>query len=818
MSTYTSSKMFTKLEPASKVRYWELEWERRSFEYDKNEELFKHYIYWKLLPRNNDGTNYKDSNGKTVAPVVNNKNYSLNSANVCVSVTDGTICDIVVNSTLGSESNGGYSGYPKIYDFTNQAGIPTGNVTNATLYYIEFVDGVTRMLRNKYDTTGEDIILCEGTFTICGDNPQLSFSLDMDSHTNSQGSEFNRETGNETWTLAPAYYILTIKPNGGQVRNGDEFTYNDVSIKFIPGRKTYIGKRNNDGNYESDNRPKRDYYQFKGFSFSKGSGGIATSADYFYIEDVGQGDENDSGYTYIFYGDHVGDVVATAQWVANTVTITYDANGGTFTNNQSSVISYEDSDISLQQLSAMGGKRAGHHIEDNFDWIALDSQGTPKLNSNITYEGVFELLDTIDQQYRRDLKTNNITLNLYANWVINTYNVSIYGDGIIVNPTNLTIEYGQETELYNSIEIPDGKEISFAISPTGYVTIEWNPPEIPTIMVEGDLEHNTQILVTINSTDYVGRIYFHRNNGTLLNKLPSGYTENNGDCVRTFGMLDGIITLPRVTDLFKYDYNFVENTSQSWIKDTQNSKSSLANGYRIDTASCLANGNYELHLFANWSPTYLTIRYELIDPDNISASSVTTIENRYELQQSVTLKTPYEVFGDQLNSINGYNIYEDHPWMIKNDPYKVLHTNYTGNTITVAEQLYTENMLRGDLKSSPQILNIEVNWELIQHLLTADNKGGSPETDEQYIPHNRATSITLRRPLLDGFMFNGWSLNSDGSGTLYWPGNVITISQDTTLYAVWVESSSTSGSMCYIKIGNTWKPAVMMTKVVDTYK
>ncbi|WP_161934669.1 InlB B-repeat-containing protein, partial [Lactococcus lactis] len=45
-------------------------------------------------------------------------------------------------------------------------------------------------------------------------------------------------------------------------------------------------------------------------------------------------------------------------------------------------------------------------------------------------------------------------------------------------------------------------------------------------------------------------------------------------------------------------------------------------------------------------------------------------------------------------------------------------------------------------------------------------------------------------PTRSGYTFTGWNTSADGSGTSYAPGADLTLSNDTTLYAQWKESTS----------------------------
>ena len=65
------------------------------------------------------------------------------------------------------------------------------------------------------------------------------------------------------------------------------------------------------------------------------------------------------------------------------------------------------------------------------------------------------------------------------------------------------------------------------------------------------------------------------------------------------------------------------------------------------------------------------------------------------------------------------------------------------------------------------------------------NNGCEGDTIADQYPMHGETSVTIREPrLVKGFDFLGWTTNADGTGTLYHPGEVVTLSAGTTtLYA-----------------------------------
>jgi uncharacterized repeat protein (TIGR02543 family) len=89
--------------------------------------------------------------------------------------------------------------------------------------------------------------------------------------------------------------------------------------------------------------------------------------------------------------------------------------------------------------------------------------------------------------------------------------------------------------------------------------------------------------------------------------------------------------------------------------------------------------------------------------------------------------------------------------------------------------------------------------------ITFNSNYGTPETSTQRVTSGVSTILNAGTFTRSGYIFSGWTINSDGTGTSYADSSYITTSSDTTLYAKWITgvnksvtfngNSSTSGSM-----------------------
>lgn len=65
--------------------------------------------------------------------------------------------------------------------------------------------------------------------------------------------------------------------------------------------------------------------------------------------------------------------------------------------------------------------------------------------------------------------------------------------------------------------------------------------------------------------------------------------------------------------------------------------------------------------------------------------------------------------------------------------------------------------------------------------------GTAPTSSETYAPTSTATVASLGSLARTGHTFNGWNTLANGTGTNYAPGSSLTMNNDITLYAQWLD-------------------------------
>ncbi|MBQ6862690.1 MAG: InlB B-repeat-containing protein [Clostridia bacterium] len=130
---------------------------------------------------------------------------------------------------------------------------------------------------------------------------------------------------------------------------------------------------------------------------------------------------------------------------------------------------------------------------------------------------------------------------------------------------------------------------------------------------------------------------------------------------------------------------------------------------------------------------------------------------------------------------------------IKVDTFNVTYTNYvqhkvkTGFTYTPVKASGTgQQIVTATLGEWSAIMAIQVS-DNSSYTLTYNANGGSGAPGKQTGKTSYTISSTV--PRRTGYIFLGWSKNSGAITASYEAGNIITLTENTTLYAVWKENA-----------------------------
>ncbi|MBO5769586.1 MAG: InlB B-repeat-containing protein, partial [Bacteroidales bacterium] len=100
-----------------------------------------------------------------------------------------------------------------------------------------------------------------------------------------------------------------------------------------------------------------------------------------------------------------------------------------------------------------------------------------------------------------------------------------------------------------------------------------------------------------------------------------------------------------------------------------------------------------------------------------------------------------------------------------------------------------------------QDITLYAQWERIKYNLSFDANGGSGTMAAQTFEAGVSQVLAANTFTRSGYTFIGWNTSPDGSGTSYTNKQIITLTQDLTLYAQWQVVSGTENGHDYVDLG-----------------
>lgn len=181
--------------------------------------------------------------------------------------------------------------------------------------------------------------------------------------------------------------------------------------------------------------------------------------------------------------------------------------------------------------------------------------------------------------------------------------------------------------------------------------------------------------------------------------------------------------------------------------------------------------------------------YGLIGPSNISVDKTTY---NIKIGESITIYPNIS----PLNAINDYRIYNYNKNVAStkfnlNSGIVVTGLKKGTATITLETLLYSIN--------TSFTINV-IDPSTTTYTLTYNANGGSGAPSSQTGATRYTVSST--KPTRSGYTFLGWSKSSSATSASYVAGNTITLSANTTLYAVWSRNSSSNNDNIKVTIRN----------------
>ena len=250
------------------------------------------------------------------------------------------------------------------------------------------------------------------------------------------------------------------------------------------------------------------------------------------------------------------------------------------------------------------------------------------------------------------------------------------------------------------------------------------------------------------------------------------FNANNGD-----GTMKGIKIIKDRTSRLKY--NLFER--QGYIFTGWNTKADGTGTSYTDGQKVLLTE--DITLYAQWEEKKIKVTF------NANNGTTDTLE------QSVAELTSTKLSKNTFTKI-GHNFSK---WNTKADGSG---TSYTDEQeISISEDLV-----------------LYAQWSPQTYKLTFDANGGTGTMDKQTFTYNVASNLLDVKFSKDGHVFKEWNTKADGTGTSYTNKQSIKISDDTTLYAIWVEGPAYAISKYSVSESEKYIDLIDPYTTVDDFK
>ena len=531
-----------------------------------------------------------------------------------------------------------------------------------------------------------------------------------------------------------------------------QWTTNQYTITFVANGGSEVGSVLYDINTDLTlpAAPTRVGYVFDGWIISSGGGNWNTENTYWGSKNLGTG--------------YYGNIALTAQWKANSYTVTFNSNSGDGGAMSNQTFTYDEE----KALTANGFTRTGYTFAG---WnTAANGSGTSYTNgqsvSNLT-------------------STENGTVTLYAQWTINQHTVNVDYDSSMVTVTINGVEVTDSSDYYFDY----GAHVTITITPKDGYTIETvtqNDASWGTIVESGhsetiEVKGNIKIVataklktytvtynlgfhynadVTSNQTEFPNQTKTHGQPLTLHNQNPvatgavfAGW-DINGDNVKDYGVGDTIelnqnVTLTALWEPEPYQVTYMVeglangqtitiDSQAGFYKNTITLTIPSVVGYTLTTKSAISGGNVvsidgdgkivmpagDVVVTLTYAPNSYTVTFNNNGGDGDMANQTFAYDEEKALTANGFTRTGY--------TFAGWNTATDGSGTTYGDGQSVKNLSASG-TVTLYAQ-----------------------WNVETYNITYDLAGGT-------VSGNPATYtvesgvITLVNPAKIGYTFAGWT-------------------------------------------------------------
>ena len=494
-----------------------------------------------------------------------------------------------------------------------------------------------------------------------------------------------------------------------------------------------------------------------------------------------------------------------ATWNVNTYKVAFNGNGGTGSMSQMTY-SYGES----KALNENKFVRQGYTFKG---WAQESSATTPEYTdkqvvSNITEE-------------------NNKTVTLYAVWEANTYTVKFDANGGTGSMSDLVMKYGETKDLPQNTFTKDGNgfkgwtkvsgsnQVDYADKGTISNLSSTNGAVITLYAVWGPVEY--KIHFDANGGDGTQMQDMNMVYGTAANLTENSYTRDGFNFIGWAEDADAtvaeytdkqevnnlseeeghVVNLYAIWSPYSYTIKFDKNggegteipdmtlpyneeanlnantyTKAGYVFGTWNTKQdgsgvSFNDGQAVQSLSNENNG--VVTLYAIWNPIHYTIHFSAVG-------------------EGFTGSTPDQVcaYGTKYNlNENGF----------KKEGYHLV--KWTLDEAGTSSTYYTDKQEVKNLADTEgTVINLYGQFEINTYKIVFDSNGGQGSMDGIDATYGESYVIPGNTMTRNGYDFVGWTLNQDGSGTVYKEGDPVTNLTDLNdesvhLYAKWAARTYT---------------------------
>lgn len=571
-------------------------------------------------------------------------------------------------------------------------------------------------------------------------------------------------------------YTMTINPNGGEfINHSGSWVTTSVTKTFTYGVSTYMCIYRKDGSanygYSSSelcvSMPRRTGYTFAGWKVTSGGGSVTSGNAY-----------NANYDAYNFDGNYAGNVTITAQWIAHTYTVTFDANGGTCSTT-SKTVSYGSTYGTLPTPTRSGYIFKGWGTSKTY--ANVTSTTTVSITAAQTLYAVWAVNVTIDPNGGSYYQSSS------GSWVLKSGSWTT--TAVVGSSTVVSCIYTKEEldELYSNANVYGTWTITLPFK-TGYTFKEWAITSGSATFGTGGGPFGSNVATYVYPTtsctvqaQWTANTYTVTYNG---NGATGGSTANSS---HTYGTAKKLTT----NGYTKTGYHFL-----GWSTNPNATTATYTDSQSVSNLT--TENGVTITLYAIWEINTLTIYY------NANGGSITT-DNGYTMDSNGFMlisgvKAWKKVTCNDADPVNVHNMH---------GTFGVSKTGYhsksgaqykvgsASSSITIDYDSQSLSFFLSYITNGNNTMNLYANWEANTYTVVYDGNGATNGTmGNSNHTYDIKKALNTNVYTKTGYTFLGWSTSSTATTATYTDGQSVSNLTSTnggtvTLYAVWKAVTTT---------------------------